>query len=163
MLGASESTARAPLLHAACTAEPEVDHHLAVAQADTRHEPWLYGALLAGRVYVTEYELVLGDHGPYVELQPRSAGEAGVLAVYTSRQHVPAGEDPLDAQALPFAVMLRTLDAGTEVEINPGGPLARRLTTTELDLLRRVLDHASEPAGPAPTHSSCGHHAMPIA
>jgi hypothetical protein len=140
-LAASDSSARALEIDAVHTAEAEVDRHLAAAREDAGRRSWLYGSLLAGKVYVTEHELVLGDCGPYVELQPRveSGGRGRVLAVYTSRRHLPAGVDPLDAVGMSFAEVVREVEAGVAVEINPGGELALQLGVAELELLRRVL------------------------
>lgn len=140
LLAASDSTARAPMLHAATTAEPEVDRRLAAARHDVRHEAAFYGALLAGKVYVVEGEVVLGDRGPYVELRPRMDGERRVLRAYTSRRHLPRGVDPLDVPALPFVALLRGIDEDVEVELNPGGALERRMEAVELGLLRRVIE-----------------------
>lgn len=96
-LAASDSTARAPMLHAVLTAGSEIDRYIEAARTSTPDAPGLYAALLMGKVYVTEHELVLGEQGPYVELQPGADARGRVLAVYTSRRHVPAGVDPLDA------------------------------------------------------------------
>jgi hypothetical protein len=139
LLAASDSTARAPMLHAMPTAEPVVDRWLAAARHDVRHEVGFYGALLAGKVYVMDCELVLGDRGPYVELRPRADGERRMLEAYTSRRQLPEGVDPLDVPAMPFVALLRALEAGVELELNPSTALARTMVAVELELLRRVI------------------------
>jgi len=125
--------------NAVATAEPEVDRRLAVAHRDARHEAAFYGALLRGKVYVADCELVLGEHGPYVELQPHGHAGRRVLRVYSARRHLPAGIDPLDAPSMPFAAVLRALDEDVEVELDPGTALARRMEAVELGMLRRVI------------------------
>ena len=140
LLAASDSTAGAPMLHAMPTAEPVVDRWLAAARNDVRHEVELYGALLAGKVYVMDCELVLGVRGPYVQLRPRVDGERRVLAAYSSRQQLPEGVDSLDVPAMPFVALLRVLETGVALELNPATTLARTMGTAELELLRRVVD-----------------------
>lgn len=39
---------------------------------------------------------------------------------------------------MPFAAVVRALDAGVEVALNPGAALALRLDAGEVELLRRV-------------------------
>jgi hypothetical protein len=104
-----------------------------------QHEAELYAALLTGKVYVADCELVLGDRGPYVELRPRVEGERRVMVAYTSRRHLPEGVDPLDVPAMPFVALLRALEGDVELELNPGGALARTMEAMELELLRRVM------------------------
>jgi len=139
LLAASDSTARAPMLQAMHTAEPVVDRWLVAARHDEQHEVGFYGALLAGKVYVMDCELVLGARGPYVELRPQADGERRVLAVHTSRRWLPEGVDPLDVPAMPFVALLRALEAGVELELNPVTALARTMDAVELELLRRVI------------------------
>lgn len=127
------------MLHASATAAAELERRLATARHDVRHEADFYAALLAGKVFVVDCELVLGEQGPCVELQPRVEGDCRVLVMYTSRRHLPAGVDPLDAPSMPFTAVLRAMGDDVEVALDPGTTLARRMEAVELELLRRVL------------------------
>ncbi len=138
-LAASDSTARAPMLYAVLTAGTEIDRCIEAARASTPDTPGLYAALLMGKVYVTGHELVLGEHGPYVDLQPSTDDRGRVLEVYTSRRHLPADVDPVDAHAMPFAAVVRALKEGVAVALNPGAKPTLRLDASEVELLRRVL------------------------
>lgn len=140
-LAASDSSARAPMLHAAVVAAivraPRIagwgDGGRGGGQ-DERHE-----ALLGSKVYVVDCELVLGEHGPYVEVQPRAEGGRWVLRLYSSRRHLPAAVDPFDATSMSFAAVLRATGAGVEVLLDPDTPLCRRVDAATLERLRRSL------------------------
>ncbi len=132
---------RAPQLRAIFTPEHELERHLESAAQDPRYRHWLLGALLAGKVFVTDYEIVLDEPGPYLELCPDAGPRGPVLAVYTSRNRVPAGVPVMDAQAMPFAYLLGVLDCHASMIINPGEPHAHQLSCAELELLRRVVHH----------------------
>ncbi|MCH9686395.1 MAG: hypothetical protein K0V04_33490 [Deltaproteobacteria bacterium] len=118
------------------TAERELETHLRQASLDHRHRDWLFGALLAGKVYVVDYEIGLGDRGPFVELRTMKDSNGPVLAVYTSLARIPMHVDPRDAQAMPFPYVLRALS--TDASITVRGPTSFRIGPSDLALLRRI-------------------------
>lgn len=138
-LAALDPTAAASSAHPCASAEPDLDQALVAACRDPRQRPRLYGSLLASEVYVTDCELVLGDHGPYVELSPTCIGGARVLAVYTSRSRIEGREQVLDAERVPFTEVLHQLAPEVAVVLDPEGPHAHRIAPAELGLLRHVL------------------------
>ncbi|MEX1362394.1 MAG: SseB family protein [Nannocystaceae bacterium] len=138
-LDASESSAGAPRIHDGFTPEPQLERHLQRARHDERYRHWLFGALLVGKVYVADFELLLGHDGPMIELRPHEDGAGRVLAVYTSLARVPGQIDADDVETMPFAELLQTLESGVDLCLNPDGPQAHRIAAEELDLLRRVL------------------------
>ena len=81
---------------------------------------------------------MLGHEGPYVELQPKTSDSGPHLNVYTSRARVPA-ETYDEAERMPFAELLDTLEPGVGLMLNPDGPRPHRISADELELLRRVL------------------------
>lgn len=138
-LAASDSSAGAPRVYDGFTPEAQLERHLQRAQQDARHADWLFGALLVSKVYVTDYEILLGHYGPFIELSPHDEDGTRTLPVFTSRVHVPTS-DAADVEMMPFAELLRSLDPDTELCLNPHGPRRHRITVAELDMLRRILD-----------------------
>lgn len=120
---------------------PRLDN-LEQTRADTRHKHWLFGSLLAGQVYVIDYEIILGHNGPFYELRPRTRAGGRTLAVYTSRAKIPARLDPAYAEPMAFAELLHMLEDGVGLTLNPEGPRAHTISSDELALLRRVLEAA---------------------
>ncbi len=129
---------RASGLPSPYTAEQELELHLRQASRDARHRDWLFGALLAGKVYVVDYEVGLGDNGPFVELRTMTDSAGQVLAVYTSLARIPQHIDPRDAQAMPFPYVLRALDDHASITVR--GPTSFRIGPSDLALLRRIAN-----------------------
>ncbi|MEM7154461.1 MAG: SseB family protein [Myxococcota bacterium] len=138
-LAASDSTAHGSRTHYVYARPQQLESHLAQTRRDSRHEDMLLGCLLAGKVYVVDYEIILDHEGPCFELCPDRMNGQPTLAVYTSRDQIPAHRDPMEAEAMPFAEILQELDAEASVVLNPASPLAHRIGADELHMLRRVL------------------------
>ena len=138
-LAASDSTARGPRTHYVYARPQQLESHLAQTSRDARHVDMLLGCLLAGKVYVVDHEIILGHDGPYFELRPDRMNGRATLAIYTSRDQIPAHRDPEDAEAMPFAEVLQELESDASVVLNPSSPFAHRISADELDMLRRVL------------------------
>lgn len=134
----SGSTARAqsPRGSVSVPASPSLEQALVATLDDLQHLPWLYGSLLSSRVYVTDYELVLGEQGPYLELAPSRDPQGPAMSVYTSLTHA---DEPLEAELIPFTAVLAGLRPGVAVVLNPAGPLRHRLGPDTVERLRRVL------------------------
>ncbi|MCA9649210.1 MAG: hypothetical protein H6712_13940 [Myxococcales bacterium] len=137
-LAASDSSAGAPRIHDGFTPEAQLERHLQRARHDDRYSHWLFGALLVSKVYVTDYEILLGHYGPFIELTPRETADGPTLTIFTSRMRIPA-EASDDAEVMPFSELLRSLPASAALELNPGGPCSARVSADEVDMLRRIV------------------------
>jgi len=127
-LVATDATDHGPRLDYTFTNEVKLELHLEQTRADARDKHWLFGSLLAGQVYVVDYEII-------------RAGER-TLAVYTSRAKIPAHLDPADAEPMAFAELIHMLEDSVGLTLNPEGPRAHTIPADELALLRRVLEAA---------------------
>lgn len=137
-LDASDSHAGAPRVHDGFTPEAQLERHLARALLDPETTHWLFGALLVSKAFITEYELILGHHGPFLELCPRDRDGTPTLGVFTSHAHVPATE-AMDAEVMAFAELLRALPPGSALCLNPGGSRQYSIAADEVDMLRRIV------------------------
>jgi hypothetical protein len=113
---ASDSSASA--LGLILTPARTVQRHLAVASDDREAVIALYGALLTGKVYAKDFEIVLGVSGPFVEFisQPTASGPA--LVLFTSRDRFPPETKRIEM--LPFAYLLELLPRGVALVLDPG-------------------------------------------
>jgi len=141
-LVATDATDHGPRLDNTFTDEQELELHLEQTRADASHKHWLFGSLLAGQVYVVDYEIILGHDGPLYELKPRTRAGGRTVAVYTSRAKIPTRLDPADAEPMAFAEVLHMLEDGVGLTLNPEGPRSHTIPADELALLRRVLEAA---------------------
>lgn len=137
-LDASDSHAGAPRIHEGFTPETQLERHLVRALLDPDTTHWLFGALLVSEALVTDYELILGNHGPFLELCPHDRDGTPTLGVFTSRAHVPAAE-AMVAERIAFAELLRSLPPGSALCLNPGGARQYSIEADEVDMLRRIV------------------------
>jgi hypothetical protein len=93
-----------------------VQRHLAAAAADRRREPDLYGALLTGKVYAKDLDVILGVDGPCVEFAPRPTACGPALALFTSRDRLGSTSR---SDGLPFQFLLDLLPDGVGLLIDP--------------------------------------------
>ena len=110
---------------------------MAKVETGMGYRPGLYGALLAGKVYLVDCEVGLGEDGPFAELVTRTwYGEPAVL-VFTRRDRMPATVDPRDVEVLPFTYLLTLVPPNASVVLDPTGD-ALVIGPDEVRLLRLV-------------------------
>ena len=81
-----------------------VQRHLAAAARDPESLPTLYGALLTGKIYAKDFEVILGVDGPSVDFRPRTTACGPALVVFTSRDRFEHGQLSFDYRLRPGVV-----------------------------------------------------------
>lgn len=83
-------------------------------------------------VYILDYEIVLGEDGPYYELRPDRSPDTENLAIYTSVAFLPPGTDPQDAERVVASELIASLPPDTGLSVDPGNPHGHTLTVDDL-------------------------------
>jgi hypothetical protein len=112
-----------------------VQRWLADAKRDRESVPAFYGALLTGKVYAKDFDIILGVHGPHVEFVPRSTARGPALVLFTSRDRFEPGM--MRGEALPFAYLLELLPEGVGLLLDPDHE-ALVVTADDVAMLRRI-------------------------
>lgn len=94
-----------------------VQRHLAAAARDPESLPTLYGALLTGKIYAKDFEVILGVDGPSVDFRSRATTCGPALVVFTSRDRFEHGTR--HAEAMPFVYLLELLPDGVGLLVDP--------------------------------------------
>ena len=125
------------MLRALITPVSTMQRHLDRARFDPSHKTDLFGALLLGKIYLIDFEAILTDEGPSIELRPKPWPSGPTLLVYTARTRLPRSRNPMDAEVLPFSALLSWIESDTAICIDPGH-VAYTIAPRDLEVLRRV-------------------------
>lgn len=115
--------------------------HLDRAHVDRRHKPELFGALLSGKVYVLDFDIVLTEDGPELEFPVQPGRFGRFVTLYSGRNRLPASRDPMEAEAMPFVTVLRWLPHGVSICVDPDY-LDYVISPSETEVLRRIMPGA---------------------
>ncbi len=113
-IDASESQVGLP-----CSRSAVVHRHLGAAVADETARLDLYTALILGRVYLPQLQVLLDDDGPHVEFQTQSTRSGPAVTVFSSRSRVGSDVEPSAVESMPFGYLLHALPDGVGVVIDP--------------------------------------------
>ena len=134
---AADSSASA--LRSLFTPSTTVQYHLADAAYDRRAKPALYGALLTGKVYARDFEVILGVDGPLVEFLPTDTEWGESLVLFTSRDRFQRDMSSMDGEAMPFVYVLELLPKGVGLLIDPDNE-GFFISPDDIEMLRRIAD-----------------------
>ena len=113
---ASDSTATA--LGVILTPSSTLQRRLALAADDREATIALYGALITGKVYASDVEILLGVNGPFVEFISHPTASGPALVLFSSRSRFLPHTRRIEL--LPFADLLELLPSGVALVLDPG-------------------------------------------
>ena len=134
---AADSSASA--LRSLFTPSTTVQYHLADAAYDRRNKPALYGALLTGKVYTRDFEVILGVDGPLVEFLPTKTEWGDSLVLFTSRDRFQPDMSAMDGDAMPFVYVLELLPQGIGLLLDPDHE-GFFISPEDIEMLRRIAN-----------------------
>jgi hypothetical protein len=119
------------------TPSTTVQYHLGQAAHDRSNTPALYGALLTGKVFTRDFEVILGVEGPLVEFLPTRTDRGESLVLFTSRNRFQRDMNRMDGEAMPFVYVLELLPHGVGLLLDPEHE-AFFISPEDIEMLRRI-------------------------